>query len=66
MMVTRNQLQALTERIERPRQILAAGAVAGRRQLQRHFADKDKAGNKLGGRRTHFWGEVRDSTQLGV
>jgi hypothetical protein len=61
----RNQLQGLSKLIEHPREILAAGAVAGRRALQRHFSEKDKAGNKLGGARTHFWGDVGSSTQLG-
>lgn len=61
----RNQLAALTENIEHPRQVLAAGQIAGRKFLQRHFTEKDKSGNKLGGRRTHFWGEVRESTQPG-
>jgi hypothetical protein len=32
--------------------------------LRKHFAARDAAkGNKLGGRRTHFWLEVRDSVQ---
>jgi len=62
----RNQLKALTDRIEHPRQVLAAAAIAGRRELQRHFTQKDSVGNKLGGRRTHFWGDVRQSTQLGA
>ncbi|HMP82609.1 MAG TPA: hypothetical protein PKA41_07920 [Verrucomicrobiota bacterium] len=61
----RNQLEALTDKVEHPRQVLAAGQIAGRRSLQRHFTEKDRAGNKLGGRRTHFWGDVRESTQLG-
>lgn len=61
----RNQLQELTRRIEHPRQVLAAGASAGRQTLQRHFTDKDRVGNKLGGRRTHFWQDVMRSTQLG-
>ena len=34
--------------------------------LRRHFIEKDSIGNKLGGRRTHFWGDVRKNTQLGA
>ena len=62
----RNQLEALTKAVEHPRQVLAAGQAAGRRELQRHFTLKDSAGNRLGGRRTHFWGDIRESTQLGA
>jgi hypothetical protein len=48
-----------------PRALLRAAVGGGRRRLQQHFAERDKAPNRLNGRRTHFWGQVRSSTQIG-
>ncbi|MBI5771915.1 MAG: hypothetical protein HZA93_29350 [Verrucomicrobia bacterium] len=31
--------------------------------LRKHFTRRDEAGNRLGGQRTHFWGQVRRSVQ---
>lgn len=36
----------------------AAAAV-----LRKHFSLRDQEGNRLGGKRTHFWGQVRRSVQ---
>jgi len=60
------QLEALAQRIEHPREVLSAAASAGFKMLRRHFSEKDSIGNKLGGRRTHFWGDVYKSTQVGT
>jgi hypothetical protein len=60
----RNQLQALRNLSEKPRSIVQAGTAAMRVELQRHFAARDLVPNKLGGRRTNFWGDVRNSTQI--
>lgn len=61
----RNELGEITRIVEHPRRMLAAGAAAGRKELQRHFRERDAKGNKLGGKRTHFWADIYKSTQLG-
>lgn len=35
------------------------------KQLQSHFARRDKTPNRLGGKRTHFWGQIRKATSAG-
>ncbi|MBK9138687.1 MAG: hypothetical protein IPM17_07995 [Verrucomicrobia bacterium] len=62
---TRAALARLMGAVRHPRPLLLAGTIAGRRLLQRHFTARDRTPNALGGRHTHFWREVRDSTQLG-
>jgi hypothetical protein len=62
---TRNLLGRLMGIAERPRMLLQAGARAGRRALQRHFTRREQTPNRLGGRRTHFWRDIRESTQVG-
>lgn len=32
-------------------------------RMRRHFSERDKEANKMGGTRTHFWGQVRRSVQ---
>jgi hypothetical protein len=59
---TRRRLSGIVEMSRRPRSILQAAAIATQTVLQRHFTARDKQGNRLGGRRTHFWRGVRDST----
>lgn len=59
--------QALTRIIglsQRPRSILQAAARSVRRDLQRHFRQRDRQVNALGGRRTHWWARVAQSTQI--
>lgn len=62
----RNQLETLSRRLANQRPMLAASAGNVRRELQRHFARKNQRPNKLGGRRTNFWSQVRTSTQVGA
>lgn len=59
------QLGAILRRTSRPRAILQAGCRGGLVCLQRHFRQRDRVPNRLGGRRTHFWLDVLRSTQLG-
>jgi hypothetical protein len=61
----RNQLSDLGRLLGKPRPIYAAAAGSVRRRLQRHFTQKNKTRNRLGGRRTNFWSQVRASTQVG-
>lgn len=49
---------------QRPRSILQAAARSVRRDLQRHFRQRDRQANALGGRRTHWWARVAQSTQI--
>lgn len=62
---TRNLLDELGGLLGRPRAIYSGAAGSTRRVLQRHFTEKNKTPNKLGGRRTNFWSQVRTSTQIG-
>ncbi len=62
---TRDALAALTRVAQRPRAIMQAAARAGRRELQRHFRERNRQPNRLGGKRTHFWLDILKSTQLG-
>lgn len=48
-----------------PRVLYMAGTRAARTVLQQHFAAKDKIPNRMGGHRTHFWADIRNSTQVG-
>jgi hypothetical protein len=57
-------LAGLTRLSQRPRSLLQAAARALRRDLQRHFRDRDRTPNKLGGQRTHWWARVARSTQI--
>lgn len=59
------QLNQLLRISKRPRELMQASARAVRRDLQRHFRERDKAPNALGGKRTHWWAQVANSTQLG-
>jgi hypothetical protein len=63
---TRNRLAQIAGVVERPRAMLAASAGNVARRLRRHFAERDREGNKLGGRRTHFWAEIRNQTEVGA
>ena len=61
----RNQIQDLGKMLGRPRPIIQAAVRGTRTRLQRHFTERESRGNKLGGKRTHFWLDVRKSTQVG-
>jgi len=72
MILLRIDSQQVTSRLEqlhrlaaRPRPMVQAATRATRTLLQRHFREKDKTPNKLGGRRTHFWLDIMRSTQMG-
>lgn len=66
--VESTELNQTLERIlrlsQRPRSILQAAARSVRRDLQRHFRQRDRKPNALGGRRTHWWAAVARSTQI--
>lgn len=62
---TRNRLQAIGKLVDHPRELLFSSAGYVRRELQRHFAERDRTPNRLGGKRTHFWGAIRNATQMG-
>jgi len=57
-------LNNLARLSERPRSLLQAAARAVRRDLQRHFRDRDKQPNALGGKRTHWWSQVARATNI--
>ncbi len=61
----RNQIQDLGKLLGRPRSIVQAAVRSTRTRLQRHFTERDRTGNIMGGRRTHFWQDIRKSTQVG-
>lgn len=63
---TSRRLSAMSVLLENAQPLLRRGQVALRRGLQRHFADRDKEGNWLGGRRSHFWRQIRTSTVNGA
>lgn len=62
----RNRLDQISQVVEKPRDMLAASAGNVARTLRSHFRDRDKAGNKLGGKRTHFWAGIANQTQTGA
>lgn len=61
----RSQLAQLASLARHPRPVLKAATGAVRKTLQEHFRERDKTSNKLGGKRTHFWMDVYNSTQIG-
>ena len=61
----RREFGTILARTEKPRTILQAACRAGVTILQRHFRQRERVANRLGGRRTHFWGDVLRSTQVG-
>lgn len=61
----RRELGDLASKVVRPRAILQTAARVTRREMQRHFRDRNKTPNKLGGRRTNFWLDILRSTQIG-
>lgn len=58
----RNRLNAIAEVVEHPAAMLTVSADALVNVLQNHFSERDKQGNKLGGRRSHFWATMRNET----
>lgn len=58
-------MRGLLQTSKRPRSLLQAAARSVRRAVIRHFRARDKQGNTLGGRRTHWWARVARSTHLG-
>lgn len=58
-------MRGLLQASKRPRSLLEAAARSVRRVVIRHFRARDKQGNALGGRRTHWWARVARSTHLG-
>src|SRR5262245_14483031 len=61
----RNLLEELRRTASRPRAVLQASAGNVARVIREHFGKKGKRANLLGGRRTHFWSRVRQSTMVG-
>ena len=58
------QIGALLQATQRPRPLLQAAARSVVRDLQRHFREREKTPNKLGGKRTHWWARVARSTAV--
>lgn len=59
-------LQRIAAQVKEPRALLAVLGRKGAQELKTHFRKKDTTQpNKLGGRRTHYWREVADSTRAG-
>jgi len=61
----RNRLEFMLDKIEHPADMLAESATRVERSLRGHFSERDKRGNKLGGRRTNFWAAIANSTAIG-
>lgn len=61
----RNRLNAIGAVLEHPADMLQESAGRVRRVLRQHFTERDKTGNKLGGKRTHFWAQFAHSTEVG-
>jgi hypothetical protein len=61
----RNQLNFMLDKIEHPAEMLQESAGRVRTVLRGHFAERDRAGNKLGGRRSHFWAQFAHATEVG-
>lgn len=60
----RNALADLAKLGEKPRGIVAAAIAAVRVKLIEHFAARNQEPNKLGGRKTNFWEQILQSTQI--
>ena len=63
---TIERLQGLRAQAVNPRAMMAAVGREGANQLRRHFRQRDKTPNKLGGKRQHFWLQVMRSVQVPV
>jgi hypothetical protein len=61
----RNLLNWIGGKVEHPADMLAESATRVERSLRGHFSERDKRGNKLGGRRTNFWAAIANSTAIG-
>lgn len=57
-------LLTLQRQLEKPRALNAALGSRLADELVAHFEAKDQVPNKLGGTRTHFWGDIARATQL--
>lgn len=57
-------LGRIIQAAKRPKPILQAAARVIRRLLQRHFREREKTPNALGGRRTHWWAAASRATQI--
>ena len=55
------QLMVIGITVSNPSALLKVLERVGQNALQAHFRDRDQIGNKLGGRRTHFWQQMADS-----
>lgn len=60
----RQAMDALARQIGRPRPVLQAAARDISRTLQRHFRDRNRTPNRLGGTRTHWWAGVARATAV--
>ena len=58
---TAGELRDIYDRTKNPLGMLKVVGRRGANELKTHFRRRDTAGNKLGGRRTHFWRQVADS-----
>ena len=51
--------------LQNPRLITLWAAEAVTKRLRKHFGDRDQTRNRLGGRATHLWRDIRKSTSTG-
>lgn len=59
----RVKMQRILSTTRNPRAIMAAAGREGANELRKHFREKDRTPNKLGGKREHFWRQVMQSVQ---
>lgn len=59
----KGRLTRLQQKVQFPGAMLKVAGRRGRNELVDHFRRRDTVGNRLGGRRTHWWAEVARSVQ---
>lgn len=63
---SRKVREAFANKLLHPADLLAESATRVERRLRGHFSERDGEGNRLGGRRTHFWAGIANSTSIGT
>lgn len=62
---TKRLLERFRDQLAHPADMMAESATRVERKLRGHFSERDNKGNKLGGRRTHFWADIANSVAIG-
>lgn len=60
---TENRIESIRRQLTRPRRLFIDIGARISRLLQDHFTKRNRTGNKLGGKRTNFWAELRSATR---